>query len=89
MCMKKNDIKQIRSAPGHPATNGEAKCFVQTFKRALKAGKRDGAGFLADKVVKISICVPYYTSCYHWGFPAELFVKRRLRTRLDLLHPVN
>ena len=25
LCMKKNGIKHIRSAPGHPATNGEAK----------------------------------------------------------------
>ena len=33
MCMKTNVIKHKRSAPGHPATNGEAERFVQTFKR--------------------------------------------------------
>ncbi len=28
------------SAPYHPSTNGQAKRFVQTFKRAMKAGER-------------------------------------------------
>ena len=35
--MKANGTRQIKSAPYHPATNGEAERFVQTFKRALKA----------------------------------------------------
>ena len=46
-CMKANGIKHIRSAPGHPATNGEAERFVQTFKRALKTGKKDGGSLQA------------------------------------------
>ena len=33
--LKSNGIKHIRSAPYHPATNGEAEQFVQTFKHAL------------------------------------------------------
>ncbi|KAL5516430.1 hypothetical protein EMCRGX_G001758 [Ephydatia muelleri] len=36
--MAKNGIKHIRSAPYHPATNGQVKRFVQTFKRAMKTG---------------------------------------------------
>ena len=35
--MKSNGIKHIRSAPYHPATNGLAERFVQTFKQALHA----------------------------------------------------
>ena len=36
--MKANGVKHILSAPYHPLSNG----FVQTFKRAKRAGERDG-----------------------------------------------
>ena len=39
--LKANGIKHIRSTPYHPATNGEAERFVQTFKHAMKAAKSD------------------------------------------------
>ena len=55
VCMKKNGIKHIRSAPGHPATNGEAECFVQTFKRALKTGKKD-EGSLQTRLSRFYLC---------------------------------
>ena len=35
--MRNKGIKHINSAPYHPATNGMAECFVQTFKQALHA----------------------------------------------------
>ena len=34
---KMNGVKHIRCAPYHPASNGLAEWFVQTFKRAMKA----------------------------------------------------
>ena len=84
MSMKRNGIKHIHSAPGHPATYGEAERFVQTFKRALKTGKRDGHCRHDCHVVYRT--TPRATTGF---FPAELFVKCQLHTRLDLLHPVN
>ena len=40
--MAKNGIKHIRSAPYHPATNGQVERFVQTFKRAMKTSITKG-----------------------------------------------
>ena len=40
--MKANGVKHIRSAPYHPSSNGLAERFVQTFKRAMKAGEKGG-----------------------------------------------
>ena len=40
--IKGNGIKHIRSAPYHPSTNGQAECFIRTFKRSVKAGQESG-----------------------------------------------
>ena len=37
MFLRKNRVKHVRSAPYHPASNGAAEQFVQTFMRAMKA----------------------------------------------------
>ena len=63
-CMCANGVKhsRIRSAPYHPATNGEAERFVQTFKRSLQAGRSD-AGTIP---VAVSTDVSHNTKCNHW-----------------------
>ena len=40
--MKGNGIKHIMCVPYHPSSNGLAERFVQTFKRAMKAGEKEG-----------------------------------------------
>lgn len=82
--IKANRVKHIRTAPYHPASNGEAERFVQTFKHSLKAGK-NGWNF-APEAYQISThrSTPHSTAGIS---PAKLFLKRQLRTRLDILRP--
>ena len=84
--MKLNGIKHIRTSPYHPASNGEAERFVQTFKRALKAEKNIQAT-LQQKLARFLLTYRSTPSMTTGVTPAELFLKRALRTRLDLLRP--
>jgi len=88
MCMKVNGIKHIKVAPYHPSSNGEAERFVQTFKQAMRAAKND-EGVLQYKLAQFLLTyrsTPHSTTGVS---PAELFLKRPLRTRFDLLKPSN
>ena len=81
-----NGVQHLRSAPYHPATNGAAERFVQTFKQALRAGKED-QGSLRQKLARFLMVyrnTPHSTTGVP---PAELFLKRRPRTRLDVMRP--
>ena len=84
--MKENGIKHIRTSPYHPASNGEAERFIQTFKNYLKASKND-SGSLSTKLSRFLITYRNTPSSTTGVSPAELFMKRHLRTRLDLLRP--
>ena len=82
--VKRNGVKHIQTAPYHPAPNGEAERFVQTFKHSLKASKND-AGTLNEKLCRLRYRnTPSSTTGVT---PAELFMRRPLKTRLDLLRP--
>ena len=81
-----NGIRHIRSAPYHPSTNGQAERFVQTFKRAMKAGEREGLS-LKTRLAQFLLSyrsTPHATTNVS---PSELFLQRKIRTRFDLLKP--
>ena len=84
--LKANSIKHIRSAPYHPATNGEAERFVQTFKLAMKAAKSDEST-LEIKPARFLLMYRNTPNTTTGVSPAELLLHRRIRTRLDLLRP--
>ena len=84
--LKGNRIKHILSAPYHPASNGLAERFIQTLKRALKASDKSRRSIyhrLAEFLFEYR-ATPHSTTGVS---PAELFLKRKLRTRFDLMHP--
>ena len=86
MFVRMNGIKHIRCAPYHPATNGLVECFVQSLKAALKASLNSGLP-LHRRVLNFLFT---YRSTPHTTTgvsPSSLFLHRRIRTRLDLLHP--
>lgn len=84
--LMKNGVKHIRSAVKHPASNGEAERFVQTFKKGMKkAGSEAG-----DIRLKLSRFLLSYRNTPHVvtrETPAKLFLGRELRTRLSQVRP--
>ena len=84
--LKQNGIKHICSAPYHPATNGEAERFVQTFKHAMKAAKYDSGAF-ETKLARFLLMYRNTPNSTTAQSPAQLLFHRTLRTRLMLLMP--
>ena len=83
-----NGIRHIRSAPYHPASNGQVERFIRTMKRSLRASEKEGRS-LHHKLAEFLFT---YRSTAHATTnvtPSELFLGRQLRTRFDFLrkHP--
>ena len=82
--MKANGIKHITSAPYHPSTNGLAERAVQTVKQGLRQMQ---GGTVEEKLARFLMkyrITPHSTTGIS---PSELLMGRRLRSRLDILHP--
>ena len=84
--MTDNGILHIRSSPYHPASNGAAERLVQTVKKALSTGIREGVTL--DRTLATFLLQYHNTPHPTTGVaPSSLFLQRTLRTRLDLLLP--
>lgn len=82
--LARNGIKHTLVPPHHPSSNGAAERAVQVLKQALN--KNDGLSLSH----KLSNFLLRYRSTPHTVTgvtPAELFLKRQLRTRFTLLKP--
>ena len=84
--MRSNGIKHIRSAPYHPATNGIAERFVQTFKQALRAALTEKQT-ISRKLTNFLLAYRTTPHALTGESPAVLLMGRNLRTRLDILKP--
>ncbi|XP_060073916.1 uncharacterized protein K02A2.6-like [Ylistrum balloti] len=84
--LKKNGIKHTKSAPYHPSSNGEAERAVRTCKTGMK-NLEDEERTLNQKLT--SFLLSYRTTPHTLTkvTPAELFMGRKLRTRLDIIRP--
>ncbi|CAG2235627.1 unnamed protein product [Mytilus edulis] len=76
--VKSNGIEHRTSAPWHPASNGCAERAVQSFKEGMKKIKE---GTIQEKLNRIT---PQTTTGLA---PSELLMKRKLKSRLDLVFP--
>ncbi|XP_062373268.1 uncharacterized protein K02A2.6-like [Sardina pilchardus] len=76
--LRNNGVKQTLVPAYHPASNGAAERSVQTLKASLMRQHR-----LANFLLMYRSTPHSVTGCT----PAELFLKRQLRTRFSLLRP--
>ena len=84
--MRGNRITHVTSAPYHPATYGLAERAVQTFKGAMKKMETEYSS-LESKVDRFLFRYRLTPHATTGEPPAVLFMGRRPRSRLDLMHP--
>ncbi|XP_063814156.1 uncharacterized protein K02A2.6-like [Pseudophryne corroboree] len=82
--MQDNGIKHFTSAPHHPATNGLAERFVQTFKKAIKSMHHEHLP-LQHKIDNFLFIYRRTEHSTTGQPPAVLFMQRNLRSQWDLI----
>ena len=83
---KANGIQHIKSAPYHPATNGLAERFVQTFKNGLKAARYEKLS-LKRKLNNFLLAYRRTSHGTTGESPALLMYGREIRSRMDMIRP--
>ena len=86
MFMENNGVNHIRVPPYHPASNGAAERMVQEVKRYLTTAKKSNMT-LHHKVANWLFIYRTTPHTFTQSTPAELFLKRKLRTRFSMLQP--
>jgi hypothetical protein len=79
-------IKHTFTPPFHPQSNGQIERFVDTFKRAMQKCKEEGPKW-AEKMLLAYRTTPH--SALDGHSPDQIFLGRRIRTKLSLLHPIS
>lgn len=86
--MALNHINHILTAPGKPATNGQAENFVKMVKKSLNANIKAHEKIDLEAVINRFLCD--YRNAKHCSTgetPAKIFFGRSLKTRFSLLKP--
>ena len=81
--MDRNGIKHILTSPYHPSSNRLAKRAVQMFKSTVS--KLEGS--INVRLARFLLTYRVTPQTTTGLSPAELLMGRRIRTKLDLLHP--
>ncbi|KRX69785.1 Uncharacterized protein T06_4692 [Trichinella sp. T6] len=81
-----NGIPHVTSVPYHAQSNGQVEIFIDTFKRALKKSTNDRRP-QKDRLREflMTYCITPHQSTELTL--SEMFLKRRIRTVLDLMFP--
>ena len=82
--MASNGISHVKVASHHPSSNGLAEWALQIFKRNME---HQTSGTLKTKLARFLFnyrTTPHFTTTTS---PAQLLMGRKLKTRLNLLHP--
>ena len=79
-------IRHILTPPFHPASNGLAERFVQTFKSSLKKNLKDGKSlsWVVSEILLQYRITPHPAT---GKTPAEFMVTHPIRTLLDIIKP--
>ena len=87
--MHKNGIKHTLTPPYHPQSNGAAERAVRVVKEALVKQVLEGNKSRSIKHRLTDFLLRYRTTPHSTtgAMPAELLMRRRLRTRLSLVKP--
>jgi len=88
--LRSNGVRHVLSPPYHPASNGAAERTVQTVKFALKKYLLSSGSSTVDMDRAVQNFLLQYRNTPQattGRSPAELFLKRKLRTRFSLLKP--
>ena len=84
--LKHNEIRHLRSAPYHPASNGIVERAVRTFKEGMR---RLNSGSMNTRLSRFLFRYRITPLTASGQSPAELMWGRRLRSPLDLLVPTS
>ena len=82
--LHRNGVKQMTSAPAHPASNGLAERAVKSSKDGLSKQK---SGTIADRLSRFLFTYKNTPHSIMGVSPADLLLGRRLQSPLDLLKP--
>ncbi|XP_029567815.1 uncharacterized protein K02A2.6-like, partial [Salmo trutta] len=82
--MQRNGIRNVRSAPFHPASNGLAERAVQTLKEGLK---RMTGGTITPKLSRFLFQYRITPQTITGQAPAVMLTGRKPKAHLDLLRP--
>ena len=80
--LSERGIIHLTGAPYHPATNGQAERFIQTFKNSMNKSKLPPNQALQEFLIQ------YRRTPLESGLsPSELLNGRQIRGRIDTLYP--